>query len=362
MSLRTLIGQIEHLNDIRSPLMRNIVSMSHFLQTLRELDDLAEMDGVKEAVVRQIQFLLVNGTAEGHMLHSVIYGEPGTGKTTVACLLARLWSTMGIVKKKILPTDELAASRLNAVAKVAIKCQELVKEPDLKRLRTSIDTIVQYSVPSPDIYSGAEPVFVTANRANMIGKYVGHTAPKVKALIEQARGGVFFLDEAYSLDSGHGAKGDSFGNEALTVINEAMSSMQNEVIFIFAGYKDLMEQTIFTTQPGLRRRCTWTFDITAYSPRGLAHIFRKQLCQNQWQIEEDVDLVQFFTANRNSFRYQGGDTERLTFQVKLAYAAAKFNSDLAHDRVITREMIEAAFEQMQKHTVKSDSPPPGMYS
>jgi hypothetical protein len=126
--------------------------------------------------------------------------------------------------------------------------------------------------------------FKIITRENLVAKYVGQTAPLTMETLNSCLGHVVLIDEAYLLYHNQNS-GDSFGMEALTLINEFMSKHAGEIIIIFAGYKDLMKETIFKAQPGLQRRCGWTFEINAYSPSELAEIFTRQLARDNWEIK-----------------------------------------------------------------------------
>jgi hypothetical protein len=99
-------------------------------------------------------------------------------------------------------------------------------------------------------------------RADLVGEFVGHTAPKCLKVLNECLGGVLIIDEAYSLY--HGDK-DSFGFEAITIINEFVSKHPNEIILILIGYQDKLAETLFAGQPGLERRCTWYIDVEEYT-------------------------------------------------------------------------------------------------
>jgi DNA polymerase III delta prime subunit len=126
--------------------------------------------------------------------------------------------------------------------------------------------------------------FKIITRENLVAKYVGQTAPLTMATLTSCLGHVVLIDEAYLLYHNQNS-GDSFGMEALTLINEFMSKHAGEIIIIFAGYKELMKETIFKAQPGLQRRCGWTFEIDAYSAKELAEIFRRQLKKDNWEVK-----------------------------------------------------------------------------
>lgn len=403
------------LSTIRNPMM--------LISGLRELRDMIEMTDIKNSIIDQIKFLLTNkirakksqNPFEGHMLHSVICGNPGSGKTTIAKILAKIWMSLGFIstnaksndngikktksdtnisyafkihdlEKKISKMNE-KLSEINAISSelrkslVSLKKKHVESEldhailliQDLKRklsdqehdkksktpevlrkqnqgLIQGISDLIKY--PKDDVQ---EPKFIIATREDLVAEYLGQTAPKTKRVLDSARGGVLFIDEAYSLCNMDGGSKDKFGEECLTTINEYMSLHPNEIIIIFAGYKEKMLKTIFKIQPGLFRRCAWFFEIKDYTYEGLARIFVKQLEKNFWKLSEDVDIEKVIFDNRDIILDGGGGTEKLGFYVKIEYGKRKFKDSVMdsnkfiHDSIITYDMIENALIRYRNH-------------
>jgi len=157
--------------------------------------------------------------------------------------------------------------------------------------------------------------FGVLTRGDLIGKFQGHTTDKVKQIFEQYDGGVIFVDEAYSLCT---SEQDDFGKEILTEINNYMSAHPDRIIFIFAGYRDEMENAVLKAQPGLARRFNWTFEIDGYTSQELSRIFQHQLSREEWKISTDQikSVETFFEKNTDKFPHYGGDTERLCAFIK----------------------------------------------
>lgn len=460
-----MISHVERMVASRSPVVKGLRSPKLLIRALKELDGLVEMNELKRSVLRQVEFLLMNrtrtvdgnngGKFENHMLHSVIYGPPGVGKTTVGLILAKIWMALGLIDKKEkerkddIPVVFASSSRGSSQRKKIVKLEHQVEDyrrrmgriqhiaskqkttsssirkrlirlrpgsttTRVRRLRTEggeevmkewdallnesrdvrfgFDELIRESIiagefgdipeeplvfDEPDPYENAEPPFMVVTRDMLVGKYVGHTAPKTREVLDKAKGGVVFIDEAYSLyNCTTGSSGDSFGFEALNVINEYMSKYPDELIFVFAGYKDLLNNTIFRVQPGMMRRCEWTFEITGYSSTGLASILQRQLARNSWKVDPSVDLPSFLGRHMELFRFYGGDTEKLSFYAKLAYSSYKFrttfgstplsSSSVEHDSLITLPMLEEAVSLLSKHMVnggeKTTNIPLGMYT
>ena len=153
-------------------------------------------------------------------MHLAFLGNPGTAKTTVARLLQRKKKKKGIIKKENI---------------------------------------------------------LEVGRKDLVAKFVGHTAPLVKAVFEKAKGGVLFIDEAYSLvDDRVG----SFGDEAINTIIAEMENYRDDVIVIFAGYTDRMREFIARNE-GLRSRLSYVLEFNDYTSNELYEIFEKMISDSQ---------------------------------------------------------------------------------
>lgn len=184
----------------------------------RELEQLIGLENVKELVYEIYALLQVTRLREeaglqtqSHVYHMVFKGNPGTGKTTVARLLAKLFQGMGLLSKGHL---------------------------------------------------------VEVERADLVGEYIGHTAQKTRELVKRALGGVLFIDEAYSLARG-GEK--DFGKEAIDTLVKAMEDYKNQFVLILAGYT-LEIEAFMLTNPGLPSRFPVHMTFPDYSVDQLIQI------------------------------------------------------------------------------------------
>ncbi|MGU7961109.1 AAA family ATPase [Streptococcus suis] len=144
----------------------------------------------------------------------------------------------------------------------------------------------------------AENKIVEVGRADLIGEYVGQTAPKIKKVFDSASGGVLFIDEAYSLIP---QSERDFANEAIPTIIQEMENRRNEVVVIFAGYKDLMHNFI-DTNPGLQSRISKIIHFEDYSVDELYEIFRIMLSNKGYSIESSCESalhLHFLSRVRN---------------------------------------------------------------
>ena len=172
-------------------------------------------------------------------LHMVFSGNPGTGKTTVARIMARIYHSLGILSKGQL---------------------------------------------------------VEVDRSGLVAGYVGQTALKAKKVIDSALGGVLFIDEAYALNGG--AEND-FGQEAIDTILKAMEDHRDDLVVIAAGYDDLMERFIHSN-PGLESRFNRFLHFADYTPDEMMKIFEMQCKKGCYTLEaEAAGLVRDFIAEES---------------------------------------------------------------
>ena len=199
---------------------------------LEELDSLVGLEKIKSDVRSLINLIKVRKLrTEAELpvpelsLHMVFTGNPGTGKTTVARLLSRLYRSIGVLKKGTL---------------------------------------------------------LEVDRSGLVAGYVGQTALKTLEAVKKAQGGILFVDEAYSLVP-EGA-GNDFGQEAISTILKAMEDMREELVVIVAGYPEPMERFI-SSNPGLESRFGKYFHFEDYTGEELMRIFQLLCKKNQYVLE-----------------------------------------------------------------------------
>jgi len=207
---------------------------------LQELDtDLVGLSPVK-ARIRDIAALLVIDklrvnlglVSQAPSLHMSFSGNPGTGKTTVAQRMAQILHRLGYVRKGHL---------------------------------------------------------VSVTRDDLVGQYIGHTAPKTKEVLQRAMGGVLFIDEAYYLYRPENER--DYGQEAIEILLQVMENQRSDLVVILAGYHDRME-TFFQSNPGMRSRIAHHLDFPDYGVAELLHIADKTLAQQHYCF--GVDAAQAF--------------------------------------------------------------------
>ena len=268
--------------------------------TLQELIGLTE---VKNLLTQQIAFNKVNHLRKQNDTvnhHLVFSGNPGTGKTEVARLYTKI-----LFNNKIIQENKL----------------------------------------------------VEVGRADLIGEYIGSTAPKVKKVFDDAKGGVLFIDEAYSLIPRHEK---DYGHEAIATIIQEMENRRDEVLVIFAGYEDLMKEFL-DINPGLSSRISREIRFEDYSSDELFAIIELMISRKQYQLKGDCKhkLYQHLSElERDSYFGNARYVRKLVDHIILYQAQRVINMEdsqltsLENLSLVTLEDIENALESFGFSTQK----------
>lgn len=354
--LRTRIN-----ND--DPMLDNVKYPHLLLYSLEELNNLVGMDRLKDSIALQVMRLIDavnNGEKSNSMLNTILYGPPGVGKTKVGIILAKIWFSLGYLVKPESsntsinglvapnPTGEeinplvplLLLFLFYGAAYILSGVKYMYNTVGLLWLliiafgtivffyyvwnnKSSYEWIININTDKPDYNSvqsleqiNDRDIITVVSRQDFVAEYLGQTATKTKKLLQANLGKVIFIDEAYSLLND---ARDSFGMEALTTLNLFMSEHPESIAVVFAGYKDLMQDGIFSAQPGLPRRCMWHFECDVYEGEQLFQIFSRQVAKAGWTLKEsDKERIKDLICKYEElFGSYGGDTERVLFYSQL---------------------------------------------
>ena len=214
--------------------LRALLASSQVSDVLDELD--RELIGLKplKARVRDIASLLLIERARAQLglvagspsLHMSFTGNPGTGKTTVALRMAQILHRLGYVRK---------------------------------------------------------PQVTAVTRDDLVGQYIGHTAPKTKEVLKKAVGGVLFIDEAYYLYRPENER--DYGQEAIEILLQVMENQRADLVVILAGYRERME-VFFRSNPGLSSRIAHHLDFPDYAADELEAIAQRMLDSMQYRLSD----------------------------------------------------------------------------
>jgi SpoVK/Ycf46/Vps4 family AAA+-type ATPase len=270
--------------------LKSMIGLSQIKETI---NDIINVITLKKTLIKKKVPL------EQPCMHMVFYGNPGTAKTTVARLVAKI-----LKKKGILSTG----------------------------------------------------VFKEVGRQDLVGKYVGWTAPTVEKAIKSARGGILFIDEAYSLCEG---KEGLYGDEAINTLIQQMELVKSHTIIILAGYPDEMEK-LLDTNPGFRSRIAFHVKFPNYSKEELIDILKLMASKQQFTLSDEYleevekQLPKYMTAKDfGNGRFMRSLLEQSI--MKLSSRLTKNNegkelNDLSIKELTTLTKEDVAFDQL----IKSD--------
>jgi probable Rubsico expression protein CbbX len=299
------LGSMDSSIDLSASLAASGVA-----EVLEQLDrDLIGLKPVKTRI-REIAALLLVDRARRSLdlpcsapsLHMSFTGRPGTGKTTVAIRISEILHRLGYLRKGHV---------------------------------------------------------VTVTRDDLVGQYVGHTAPKTREMIKRAQGGVLFIDEAYYLYKPGNER--DYGAEAIEILLQDMERQRHDFVVIFAGYKDRMQQ-FYQSNPGLSSRVAHHIDFPDYSDAELMQIALLLLQQQSYRLSDEArdvfaDYIRRrrqlpFFANARSIR-NALDRLRLRQANRLF---TRMNQPLTREDLITIEAADVRASRVFQGEVEGDDP------
>jgi probable Rubsico expression protein CbbX len=260
-----------------------VLAHSNVEPVLQELDDsLVGLAPVK-ARIRDIAALLVIDklrlnlglAAQAPSLHMCFTGNPGTGKTTVAMRMAEILHRLGYVRKGHM---------------------------------------------------------VAVTRDDLVGQYIGHTAPKTREVLKKAMGGVLFIDEAYYLYRPENER--DYGQEAIEILLQIMENQRDDLVVILAGYKDRMD-TFFQSNPGMSSRIAHHIDFPDYAVGELMQISQKMLGDQNYRFGSGAAQVfeEYLTLRIGQPHFANARSARNALERARLRQASRLFED--RDRVLT---------------------------
>ena len=245
-------------------------------ECLDQLNQLVGLQRMKEEVKKLVNFLEIQTKRKEHQLslsqptlHMIFTGPPGTGKTTVARLMAKIYYNLGFL---------------------------------------------------------VEGHLVETDRSGLVGQYMGHTDAKTTEVIDRALNGVLFIDEAYSLNK---SSENDFGQEAIDTLVKRMEDDRDRLVVIVAGYSEEMGKFI-ASNPGLRSRFNNTIHFENFKPKELLEIFKGLCKKNDYTLDSSTDqkLIQLFMheTKKNRTDFGNGRFVRNLFENVLRNQAMRLNT------------------------------------
>lgn len=313
---------------------------------LMKLDDMVGMTDLKSCITEQILYFVQN-LQGNEMMNIVITGDPGTGKTTIAKILGSIYCKLGILESRVEEESEEATEE-----------EEKVDEHG-KRYRT---IFINFEDIDKEAEKSQEFPFKVLGRADLIGRYLGHTAMKTKKALESCKGGVVFIDEAYSIGQSENDS-DSYSKECINTINQFLSE-NRDIICILAGYEKEIESQIFSTNPGMDRRFPWRFKMDVYNSNDLKDIFLLCVYKDEWVLNFDENdpknkkkLISYFSEK--DFKNNGGDCEFLFNRCKIEHGKRIFYLEETEKKkqrfCLSLDDIHNGFESYKKAKEKQKS-------
>ncbi|HSI96343.1 MAG: CbbX protein [Methylophilaceae bacterium] len=276
---------VNEISDTTPVDLKKVYEESNIQEILDQLD--RELIGLKpvKSRIREIAALLlvdklreqVQLSAQSPSLHMCFTGNPGTGKTTVAMRMAEILHRLGYVR---------------------------------------------------------EGHVIAVTRDDLVGQYIGHTAPKTREVLKKAMGGVLFIDEAYYLYKPENER--DYGAESIEILLQVMETQREDLVVILAGYKDRMDK-FFQSNPGMSSRIAHHIDFPDYSPEELLEIAKLMMTGLNYRFSPDGEktFAEYIVKRMQMPNFANARSIRNALdRARLRQANRLFAS---HDKALTRK-------------------------
>ncbi len=310
------------------------------IEALEEINNLSELEGPKKIVEELVKLWLMeiknHGRINKKSFHTIIYGPSGVGKSLFAKCLAKVFRSF-------------SNQRIESKQTVGFYLEELIEHYCKGRLIPKEIITLYWSKIKENYENGLViiknkdviPEIIYCGRNELIGSYSGWTTEKTKKFLLDHLGHYLIIEEAYILCT---SDSDGYGKEALTEITQFMDRLDSPT-FIFTGYEDQIKEYLFKIQPGLVRRIDLTFKIDGYTPSGLSKIFKHQVEKDNWKLDQDVNVENFFNQHLDKFPHYGGDTNKFSYVCMISAASRIMDNDENQDLIIINEDLDMALEK-----------------
>jgi probable Rubsico expression protein CbbX len=276
--------------------LQAILQEAHVIEVLDELDrELVGLKPVKQRIRETAAFLVVSKAraqlgleAATPSLHMCFTGNPGTGKTTVAMKMAAILHRLGYVRKGHV---------------------------------------------------------VSVTRDDLVGQYIGHTAPKTKEMLKKAMGGVLFIDEAYYLYRPENER--DYGQEAIEILLQVMENNRDDLVVILAGYKQRMD-TFFKSNPGMSSRIAHHIDFPDYSDAELLSIAQTMVGQMHYRLDAEAQaaMAEYIALRKTQPHFANARSVRNALdRARLRQANRVFEAAAQGGSAVTAELLSTITAQ-----------------
>ncbi|MBK9244699.1 MAG: CbbX protein [Burkholderiales bacterium] len=261
---------VSQVEAVMDELDRDLIGLAPVKQRIRDIAALLVIDKLRANLG-----LAREGRSSAPSLHMCFTGNPGTGKTTVALRIAEILHRLGYVRKGHV---------------------------------------------------------VSVTRDDLVGQYIGHTAPKTKEVLKRAMGGVLFIDEAYYLYRPENER--DYGQEAIEILLQVMENNRDDLVVILAGYKDRMD-TFFRSNPGMSSRIAHHIDFPDYAGAELLQIAERMLAGQHYRFGDGAReaFAEYLERRMRQPHFANARSVRNALDRARLRAASRLFAD--RDRVLT---------------------------